>query len=195
MAYQNAFTIGTCTLKVFKEFDAGFPLVGYAEMSPAEIVSEGLTFTETAGSITIEAAAGSSAAYIFAVLPEYVVDGLATRITVDGPGSGTTWQYNPATAIKTDGAAGLTFNQSSLVLAGVANETNPFSFSVPDADLEASPNPAELSAAIDWLEVGLFVNSDGPLNGTLVFTVEIDAAAAPACFWQDVVGATQNCTP
>lgn len=198
MAWQNAFTIGACTLKVFKGYETVFPETAFAEMTAGEITAEGLTFTETDGVVTITAAASSTQYYIFAVAPSYAAAGLAARIAIDEAASGTSWATNPATAIKANGAgAGLAYNPSTLDWSGAANETSELSFEIPDTDLVAAPNPAELPATIDWLEVGLFTNADGPLTGTLVFSVEVDADVGPpaACFWQDVIGATQNCTP
>ena len=197
MAYTNAFTLGACSLRIYKGFDAGFPVIGFALVDPGDYAAEGLDISEAAGTVTVATDTAASAAFIFAVAPGYVVDNAPARVTLAG---GTDLAFIPFTGLKVGDAASLQHNQSSLVWSGTTNQTVEVDTynDIPEEVevLFIVPNPAEMLDAIAWGEAGYFISADGALNTTFTFTLEIDGIApAGACFWQDVIGATQNCIP
>jgi len=190
MAYQNAFTLGACALRVYKGYETVFPEIGYALVDPGDYAAEGVSISETGGVVTVDLAQGSTASLVLAVAPGYIVGNAPVQINLD---SGVNVEDISFRAIKASDFSSLIYNQSSLVLSGTTYQMIGVStFSYPTV----SPNPAELTDVIDWNEVGYFFNNDGPMTTSYTFSVEIDdASLGGSCFWQDVIAATQNCNP
>lgn len=197
MAYTNAFTLGACSLRIYKSFDAGFPVIGFALVDPGDYAAEGLDISEAAGTVTVVMDTAATASFIFAVAPGYAVDDAPARVTLAG---GLDLEFIPFTAVKIGDAALLEYDPGPLGFSGTTIQTlevDTYS-EIPDEEpvLVIAPNPAEMLDAIAWSDSGYFINPDGALNTTFTFILEIDGIApAGACFWQDVIGATQNCIP
>ena len=180
MAYQNAFTLGACTLEIYKGVDAGFPVLGFVLVPPEDYASENITIAQNGSVIDVSFSGASTGIYFYALVPSYAVGGSAVRMNLQGD---ETMQVLSVSALKTPDATALTYNQSSLVWTGSLEIVEINSELMMPEELpwymEFTPNPVTLAQVLSWSRVGYLCSPDSLDYYNFSFSVEIDLVVTP----------------
>ncbi|HET6725872.1 MAG TPA: hypothetical protein VFH85_07700 [Gammaproteobacteria bacterium] len=137
MAWVNVFSVGACTLQVWRDTGDGF-----AQMTPPEMTADGVTITESGGSVTLTTPA-NGLAYRGVVVPSYDPAGAPARL------AGMSCDVESGTLSDLDGE----------ILAVGSDPGVSVALSV--VGVVVSPDPASLPATAGWTMAGVDIVVNG----------------------------------